>query len=82
MMRFLRDVSPDYVLSFHQPLHGVDTDNKRPGFSRRVARTLHLPATTPRLRRRLPRHHDRLVQPPLQGLRAHRRVRRAPARAG
>ena len=35
-----------------------------------------------RLRRGLPRHHDRLVQPPLQGLRAHRRVRRPPARAG
>jgi len=46
MMRFLRDVRPDYVLSFHQPLHGVDTDNKRPGFSRHVARTLRLPATT------------------------------------
>ena len=46
MMRFLRDVRPDYVLSFHQPLHGVDTDNKRPGFSRQVARTLNLPATT------------------------------------
>ena len=45
MMRFLADVKPDYVLSFHQPLHGVDTDNKRPGFSRRVARTLHLPST-------------------------------------
>jgi hypothetical protein len=46
MMRFLGDVRPDYVLSFHQPLHGVDTDNKRPGFSRRVAHTLGLPATT------------------------------------
>ena len=45
MMRFLRDVRPDYVLSFHQPLHGVDTDNKRPGFSRRVADHLNLPAT-------------------------------------
>jgi protein MpaA len=45
MMRFLGDVRPDYVLSFHQPLHGVDTDNKRPAFSRRVARTLHLPPT-------------------------------------
>ena len=45
MMRFLTEVDPDYVLSFHQPLYGVDTDNKRPGFSRRVARTLHLPAT-------------------------------------
>jgi murein peptide amidase A len=46
MMKFLREVRPDYVLSFHQPLHGVDTDNKRPGFSRHVARTLNLPATT------------------------------------
>jgi murein peptide amidase A len=45
MMRFLGDVRPDYVLSFHQPLYGVDTDNKRPAFSRRVAKTLHLPAT-------------------------------------
>ena len=32
-----------------------------------------------RLRRRLPRHDDRLVQRPLPGLRAHRRVRRAAA---
>jgi hypothetical protein len=39
-------VKPDYVLSFHQPLHGVDIDNKRPGFSRRVAHMLNLPATT------------------------------------
>jgi protein MpaA len=46
MMRFLTAVRPDYVLSFHQPLHGVDTDNKRPSFSRRVAHTLGLPATT------------------------------------
>jgi protein MpaA len=46
MMRFLGDIRPDYVLSFHQPLHGVDTDNKRPAFSRRVAHTLGLPATT------------------------------------
>ena len=79
MMRFLREVSPDYVLSFHQPLHGVDTDNKRPGFSRHVARTLAPAGHHPRLRRCLPRHHDRLVQPQLRGLRAHRRVRRAPA---
>ena len=35
MMRFLSDVRPDYVLSFHQPLYGVDVQNKRPGFSRR-----------------------------------------------
>lgn len=46
MMRFLSRIQPDYVLSFHQPLNGVDTDNKRPGFSRRVAHSLRLPATT------------------------------------
>ena len=46
MMRFLGGLRPDYVLSFHQPLHGVDTDNKRPAFSRRVAHHLGLPATT------------------------------------
>ncbi|MBB6626893.1 DUF2817 domain-containing protein [Nocardioides sp. KIGAM211] len=43
MMRFLRKVRPDWILSFHQPLHGVDTDTKRPAFSRRVARHLDLP---------------------------------------
>ncbi|MFA6574526.1 MAG: M14 family zinc carboxypeptidase [Nocardioides sp.] len=43
MMRFLSDVRPDRVLSFHQPLLGVDTDTKRPEFARRVARKLHLP---------------------------------------
>ncbi len=46
MMRFLRQVRPDYVLSFHQPLRGVDTDTKRPKFARRVARRLDLPAKT------------------------------------
>ena len=46
MMRFLADVKPDYVLSFHQPLHGVDTDTKRPKFSRKVAHYLHLPVKT------------------------------------
>jgi protein MpaA len=43
MMRFLRDVRPRWVISFHQPLYGVDTDTKSPKFSRRVARHLHLP---------------------------------------
>ena len=42
MMRFLRDVRPDYVLSFHQPLNGVDTDTKSPRFARRVAAKLRL----------------------------------------
>ncbi|WP_139984269.1 M14 family zinc carboxypeptidase [Nocardioides litoris] len=45
-MRFLRRVDPDWVLSFHQPLLGVDTDTKRPAFARRVARTLGLPTRT------------------------------------
>jgi len=43
MMRFLSDVRPDRVLSFHQPLVGVDTDTKIPSFARRVARKLNLP---------------------------------------
>ncbi|MCW2852134.1 MAG: Zinc carboxypeptidase [Nocardioides sp.] len=43
VMRFLRTVRPDRVLSFHQPLRAVDTDTKKPAFARRVARRLHLP---------------------------------------
>ena len=43
MMRFLRKVKPRWVISFHQPLYGVDTDTKSPKFSRRVARHLDLP---------------------------------------
>ena len=46
MMGFLADVRPDYLLSFHQPLHGVDTDTKRPRFARKVARHLGLPRKT------------------------------------
>ena len=46
MMKFLGALRPDYVLSFHQPLHGVDTDTKRPRFSRKVAHYLHLPVKT------------------------------------
>jgi len=44
MMRFLGDVRPKWVLSFHQPLVGVDLDTKRPAFAHRVARHLDLPA--------------------------------------
>ncbi len=44
MMRFLRDIKPKRILSFHQPLNGVDTDTKNKKFARRVARKLHLPA--------------------------------------
>ena len=47
------------MLSFHQPLHGVDVAVERPTFARRVARLLGLPTTHAQLRRRLPRHHDR-----------------------
>ncbi len=43
MMGFLRSFRPGSIVSFHQPLYGVDTDTKRPKFSRRVARALDLP---------------------------------------
>jgi len=42
-MRFLKQVRPRWIVSFHQPLHGVDTDTKTPRFSHRVARALDLP---------------------------------------
>ena len=46
MMRFLDKVDPDWILSFHQPLNGVDTAVERPRFARKVARILGLPTTT------------------------------------
>jgi murein peptide amidase A len=46
MMGFLRKVRPDWILSFHQPLHGVDIAVERPRFARKVARMLGLPTTT------------------------------------
>ncbi|WP_210502720.1 M14 family zinc carboxypeptidase [Nocardioides xinjiangensis] len=46
MMAFLRQVDPRRVISFHQPLHGVDTDTKDPRFARRLARALRLPRTS------------------------------------
>jgi protein MpaA len=46
MMAFLRQVQPDWILSFHQPLHGVDIAVERPSFARKVARLLGLPTTT------------------------------------
>ena len=46
MMAFLKDVRPRRVVSFHQPLHGVDTDTKDAGFARRLARALRLPRTS------------------------------------
>jgi hypothetical protein len=45
MMKFLTAIRPDYVLSFHQPLNGVDINVKRPKFARKVARHLQLPTT-------------------------------------
>ncbi len=46
MIRFLKDVRPRRILSFHQPLYGVDQDTKNRRFARRVARVLHLPRKT------------------------------------
>ena len=46
VMRFLRRVQPDRILSFHQPLHGVDTDTKDRAYAERVARILRLPRKT------------------------------------
>jgi protein MpaA len=43
-VRFLDRVDPDRVVSFHQPLHGVDTSHdKRPAFLRRLSEQLRLP---------------------------------------
>jgi protein MpaA len=46
MIAFLKDVKPRRILSFHQPLYGVDTDTKNQKFARRVADVLELPAKT------------------------------------
>ncbi len=43
VIRFLRKIRPRWILSFHQPLYGVDTATKNKRFSRRVARALNLP---------------------------------------
>ena len=43
VVRFLKRVEPHRILSFHQPLYGVDQDTKNKRFARRVARTLRLP---------------------------------------
>lgn len=45
LMTFLRRVDPRFVVSFHQPLNGVDTfGSKQRWFARRLARELQLPA--------------------------------------
>ena len=44
LMRFLRRVDPRFVVSFHQPLYGVDVYGpKKRWFSRRLAEELRLP---------------------------------------
>ena len=43
MVRFLRTIKPSRIISFHQPLDGVDTDTKNRSFSTKVARHLDLP---------------------------------------
>lgn len=45
MMRFLQRIDPVRVISFHQPLDGVDVDTKDARFARRLARALRLPRT-------------------------------------
>lgn len=46
VMGFLEEIDPLRVVSFHQPLNGVDTDTKDARFARRLARGLRLPQTT------------------------------------
>ena len=46
VMAFLEEIDPLRVVSFHQPLNGVDTDTKEPRFARRLARALRLPRTS------------------------------------
>ncbi len=41
--RFLNTVDPRFVVSFHQPLHGVGTSSKGVGLQKRLARGLGLP---------------------------------------
>lgn len=44
IMRFLRNVRPDRMISLHQPLFKVDVkSSKNPRFSRRVARNMRIP---------------------------------------
>lgn len=46
VMKFLKAVKPKRILSFHQPLNGVDTDTKLPKFAKQVAKALRLPQKT------------------------------------
>ena len=40
---FLNEIDPQRIVSFHQPLYGVDERNKSPRFARRLAEGLRLP---------------------------------------
>lgn len=43
LIRFYKLVKPDKVVSFHQPLYGVDTSGRHGAFARKLARYLKLP---------------------------------------
>jgi protein MpaA len=40
---FIHEIDPRFIVSFHQPLHGVGRSGERPAFLRRLARGLDLP---------------------------------------
>ncbi|GAA2083438.1 DUF2817 domain-containing protein [Aeromicrobium tamlense] len=42
MMKFLKSQRPDYIVSLHQPLHGVGTSGKDVAFEKRLAKELKL----------------------------------------
>lgn len=42
MMRFLKRYRPRYIVSLHQPLHGVGRSGKNVAFEKRLAKELHL----------------------------------------
>lgn len=46
MMAFLGEIKPRRIVSFHQPLNGVDINVEKPKFARRLARALNLPRTS------------------------------------
>ncbi len=46
VMSFLSEIKPRRIVSFHQPLNGVDVDTKKPRFARRLAHALRLPRTS------------------------------------
>jgi protein MpaA len=44
LMSFARDIDPNFIVSFHQPLYGVDAlRSKAPRFARRLAEAFRLP---------------------------------------